>query len=110
MYEALSQLTRGAQAMAASAALLQNQVAELQEVNKAFQARRQKRNKWFNASTAVSVGEGQAKIDQGLVEAQIMGEIPRPQKRPITCSNCKQQGHNKRLCQAERVCNNVSTL
>jgi len=94
MYEALSQLTKGAQAMAASAALLQNQVTELQKVNMAFQTRRKKRSKWFNANTAVSVGEGQAKIDQGLVEAQIMGEIPRPQKRPITCSNCKQQGHN----------------
>jgi len=76
--------------MAAEAAMLPNQVAELQEVNKAFQARRQKRSKWFNASTALSVSEGQARIDQGLVEAQIIGEISRPQKRSITCSNCRQ--------------------
>jgi len=63
MYEVHSQLTNGVQAIAASAALLQNQVTELQNVNMTFQIRRQKRSKWFNANTAVSVGEGQAKID-----------------------------------------------
>jgi len=87
--------------------LLQSKVNEPQRVNDTFRARRQQGNKWFEASSAVSVGKRQAIMDQDLVEAQIIGELPKAQRRSPTCSVCKQQSHTKRACKAKRPYANV---
>jgi hypothetical protein len=96
--EALSQLSKGAQIMAASAALMQSQVSALQQANKATHERRKRKRKAFKSDKALSVAEVVVMAEQEQVEAQIMEEMPRPKKRITTCSTCGQQGHTTRTC------------
>jgi hypothetical protein len=96
--EALNQLSKGAQVMAALAALLQSQIDTLQEVNKATFVRRKRKRKALRSDNAFSVGEVQAMVDQEEIEAKIIEEMPRPKKRPPTCSTCHEKGHNMRQC------------
>jgi hypothetical protein len=96
--EALNQLSKGAQVMAASTALLQSQIDTLQEVNKATFVRRKRKRKALRSDNALSVGEVQAMVDQEEIEAKIIEEMPRPKKRPPTCSTCHEKGNNMRQC------------
>lgn len=98
IYEAIGQLAKGAQLMAASAALMQSQIVTLQQANEAMHVRRKRKRKVLQSDQALSVGEVQARVDQEEVEAQIMEEMPRPKKRLLTCSSCWQQGHTRRSC------------
>jgi hypothetical protein len=84
--------------MAASTALLQLQIDTLQEVNKATFVRRKRKRKALRSDNALSVGEVQAMVDQEEIEAKIIEEMPRPKKRPPTCSTCHKKGHNIRQC------------
>lgn len=98
IFEALSQLSKGAQMMAASAALLQSQVSALQQANKAMHERRKRKRKVLQSDKALSVAEAVAIAEQEQIEAQIIDEMPRPKKRLLTCSGCGQQGHTIRTC------------
>ena len=98
IYEALSQLAKGAQIMATSAALMQSQVIALQQANKAMHIRRKRKRKAIQSDHALSVGEVQAMVDQDHIEAQVREAMPRPKKRVPTCSGCGQQGHTIRTC------------
>ena len=96
--EALNQLSKGAQIMATQAALLQTQIATLQQANQALQINRRQPRKAMKATRAVEVGEVLAIAVQNQMEAEIREVMPRlPRKQP-TCSKCKQQGHNIRNC------------
>jgi hypothetical protein len=55
--EALNQLSKGAQVMAASTALLQSQIDTLQEVNRATFVRRKRKRKALRSDNALSVSE-----------------------------------------------------
>ena len=96
--EALGQLSKGAQIMAASAALMQSQVSALQQANEAMHIRRKRKRKVLKSDKALSVAEVVAMVEQEQVEAEIMEEMPRLKKRASTCSNCGQQGHTIRSC------------
>ena len=98
IYEALNQLVKGAQIMATSAALVQSQVAALQQANEAMHIRRKRKRKALQSDHALSVHEVQAMVDQDHVEAEVREEMPRPKKRAPTCSKCGQQGHTCRTC------------
>jgi hypothetical protein len=96
--EALGQLAKGAQIMAASAALMQSRVTALQQANEAMHERRKKKRKAIQADRALSVAEVQATVIQDHVEAETREEMPRPKKRISKCSRCGQQGHTIRTC------------
>jgi hypothetical protein len=96
--DALSQLSKGAHIIAASAAIMQSQITTLREVNEAMHSRRKRKRKAIKSDEALSVAAVEAMVDQKQIEAQIREEEPRPKRRPITCSNCRQQGHNIRNC------------
>lgn len=98
IFEALNQLAKGAQIMAASAALMQSQVIALQEANKAMHIRRKRKRKALKSDNALSVSEVQATVDQDNIEAQVREEMPRLKKRVSTCSRCGKQGHTIRTC------------
>jgi len=51
------------------------------------------RKKYFPVSSAITAAEGQALIDKRLVATQIVAELPKPVRKPPTCSNCKELGH-----------------
>jgi prefoldin subunit 5 len=55
--EALNQLSKGAQVMAASIALLQAQITTLQKANEAMHVRRKRTRKALVSGTALSVSE-----------------------------------------------------
>jgi hypothetical protein len=96
--EALGQLSKGAQMIAAEAAIMQSQITTLREVNEAMHSRRKRKRKAFKSDKALSVATVEAMVDQEQIEAQIREEEPRPKRRPITCSGCRQEGHNIRNC------------
>ena len=96
--EALRQLAKGAQIMAASAALMQSQVTTLQQANEAMHERRKRKRKAIQSDHALSVAEVQALVVQTYVEAEIREEMLRPKKRISKCSGCGEQGHTIRTC------------
>jgi hypothetical protein len=98
IYEALSQLPKGAQIMAASAALMQSQVTALQQANEAMYKRRTRKRKAIQSDCTLSVAEGQATVIQTHIEAEIREEMPKPKKRMSKCSRCSEQGHTIRTC------------
>jgi hypothetical protein len=98
IYEALSQLAKGAQIMATSAALMQSQVSALQQANKAMHVRRKRKRRAIQSDHELLVGEAQATIIQNHVEAEIREEMLMPKKRISECSGCGQQGHTVRTC------------
>jgi hypothetical protein len=57
IFEALNQLSKGAQEMAASAALLQSQVFALQEANKAMHERKSRKRKAILLDYALSASQ-----------------------------------------------------
>ncbi len=99
--EALHQLSKGAQVMAASTALLHAQITTLQKANEAMHVRRKRTRKASVSDKALSVGEVQAMVAQEQVEAEIMEEMLRPKRRPPTCSKCHTQGHNLTQCRSQ---------
>jgi hypothetical protein len=96
--EALNQLSKGAQVMAASTALLQAQITTLQKANEAMHVRRKRTRKALVSDTALSVSEVQAMGGYEEVEAEIREEMPRLKKRTSRCSKCGQEGHTYRTC------------
>ena len=60
--------------------------------------RRKRKRKALHSDKALSVAEVEAMVDREQKEAQIREAEPRPKRRPITCSGCRQQGHNIRNC------------
>jgi hypothetical protein len=98
--EALNQLSKGTQVLAASTALLQTQITTLQRANEAMHVRRKRTRKALISDNALSVSEVQAMGGYKVVEAEIIEEMPRPKKRPPTCSKCHIQGHNMRQCRS----------
>jgi hypothetical protein len=98
IYEALSQLSKGAQIMAASAALMQSQINALEQANEAMHVRRKRKRKAIKSAHALSVGEVQAMVDQNRIEGELKEDMPTPKKRASRCSGCGQQGHTIRTC------------
>ena len=98
--EALEQLSKGAQVLATIAALQQAQIETLQKANEAMHIRRKRARKPLASAIAMSVSEVQALDGYEEVEAEIIEEMPRPKKRPLTCSKCGQQGHTCRTCKS----------
>ena len=96
--EALNQLSKGAQVMAASTALLQAQITTLQKADKAMHVRRKRTRKALVLDKALSVSEVQAMGGYEEVEAEIIEEMPRPKKRRSRCSKCGEEGHTCRTC------------
>ena len=96
--KALRQLAKGAQIIAASAALMQSQVTTLQQANEAMHERRKRKRKVIQSDHALSVAEVQALVVQTHVEAEIREEMLRPKKRISKCSGCGEQGHTIRTC------------
>jgi type VI protein secretion system component VasK len=86
--EALNQLSKGAQVMAASTALLQAQITTLQKANKAMHVRRKRTRKALVSDTALSVGKVQDMGGYEEVEAEIREEMLRLKKRTSRCSKC----------------------
>ena len=84
--------------MATIAALQQAQIVTLQKANEAMQVRRKRARKPLASDIAMSVSEVQALGSCKEVEAKIIEEMPRPKKRPPTCSKCHIQGYNIRQC------------
>lgn len=101
LYSAVQQLAKGAQIMAASAALLQAQLDSHIEVSKAQNARKKRTKKGIHAEEPMSISQGQAVIALGLIESVEEGEgssIPRQPRQTARCSRCRQEGHDKRRC------------
>lgn len=98
IHEAISQLAKGAQVMAASAALLQSQISHLQRVNEDMHIRRKRKRKALQSDIGLSAAEVEAIVNKEQVDAQIMDEMRGPKRRSPTCSKCKQQGHTSRTC------------
>ncbi len=96
IHEALNQLAKGAQVMAASTARMQSQITALQQANEAMHIRRKRKRKAIRSDYALSGSEVQAIIDQEHVEAEVREEMPRPKRRAPTCNGCGQQGHTNR--------------
>jgi hypothetical protein len=96
--EALDQLSKGAQVMAAFAALQQAQITTLQKANEAMHVRRKSTRKALVSDTALSVGEVQAMDGYKEVEAEIREEMLRSKKRKSRCSKCSEEGHTCRTC------------
>jgi hypothetical protein len=98
IYEALSQLSKGAQIMATSTALLQSQATALQQANEAIHKRRTRKRKVIRSDCALSVAGVQATVIQTHIEAEIREETLKPKKRISKCIGCGQQGHTIRTC------------
>jgi hypothetical protein len=96
--EALDQLSKGAQVMAAFAALQQAQITTLQKANEAMHVRRTRTRKALVSDKALSVSEVQAMGGYEEVEAEIIEEMLRLKKRRSRCSKCGKEGHTCRTC------------
>ena len=96
--EAIGQLSKGAQILAASAALMQSQVSALQQANEAIHVRRKRKRLAIQSDYALSAGEIQAIVAQDHVEAEVREEMLRQKKRASRCSKCGNEGHTARTC------------
>ena len=70
----------------------------LQKANEAMHVRRKRTRKALHSDIPLSVGEVQAIGAYEEVEAEIIEKMPRPKKRPPTCSKCHEQGHTRTSC------------
>jgi hypothetical protein len=100
IFEALNQLSKGAQMITTSAALLQSRVTDLEAANAATHVRKSRKRKSIPADDALSVQAIQRLVDTEEVEAQIIEEMPRPAKRTARCSKCRSTAHTARTCTA----------
>jgi hypothetical protein len=98
IFEALDQLSKGAHMIAASAALLQLRVTDLEAANTAMHVRKSRKRKSLLTEDALSVQAIQQLVDKDEVEAQIIEEMPRPAKRTARCSKCRSTAHTARTC------------
>jgi formylmethanofuran dehydrogenase subunit E len=94
--KALNQLSKGAQVMAAFAALQHAQITTLQKANEAMHVRRTRTRKALVSDKALSVSEVQAMGGYEEVKAEIIEEMLRPKKRRSRCSKCGEEGHTCR--------------
>jgi len=93
--EALGQLSKGAQIMAHSAALLKAEVKALQEANQAKKRRARKQKRRIQHSGSLTIEEGENIVQNAAIEAQIRQEMKGSQRR---CGSCNSIGHNSRTC------------
>jgi len=100
IFEALNQLSKGAEMIATSAALLQSRVIELEAANTAMHIRKSRKRKTIISGEALSVQAMQQLVEKDEVEAQIMEEMPRLAKRAARCSKCNSTAHTARVCKA----------
>jgi hypothetical protein len=69
IHEAISQLAKGAEIMATSAALMQSQLSTLQKMNKEMHIRRKRKRKAFKSDKALSGAKVEGMVKQEQVEA-----------------------------------------
>jgi hypothetical protein len=69
IHKAISQLAKGAQAMAASAALLQSQISYLQRVNEDMHTRRKRKRKALQSDISLLVAKVEAMVDKEQIDA-----------------------------------------
>ena len=98
IFDALDQLSKGAQILATSVALLGSQVASLQQANQDFHQRRKRTRRALKTIANISVTEAQELVVQNQVEARIMQEAPKPKRAALRCSKCNSFDHNARTC------------
>ena len=98
IFEALNQLSEGAQMIAASAALLQSRCTDLEAANAAMHIRKSRKRKSIPSEEPLSSQAIQQLVDQDEVEEQIRQEMPRPAKRTAKCSKCGSTAHTARVC------------
>jgi hypothetical protein len=98
IFEALNQLSKGAQMIATSAALLQSRVTDLEAANTAMHIRKSRKRKSLLSENALSVQAIQQLIEKEEIEEQILEEMPRPAKRTTRCSKCRSTAYTARTC------------
>nr|POF17747.1 pogo transposable element with znf domain [Quercus suber] len=95
--EAINQLSKGAQIMATSAALLQTQVQDLQHVNKAFHIRKKRKKVPFRSEQPLTVEQVQS-MPVEVVSNEVTEGTTKPARKPPTCTMCGTEGHTRRSC------------
>jgi hypothetical protein len=105
---ALASLAKGLYEERHKNVLLMDRVHELQAANEILSRRRRAKKKRLNNGGAMTVGEGQASIDQMDVDKQVVAESSQRGGRgrsaaPVQrrCGVCSKPGHNARTCQVE---------
>ncbi len=105
MVDALEKLTKGAEAIAHSAVLMKQQIADLQSANEAATRRKSHKRKRISKEGRLTAEEG-ARLT-ALKEFGARGDGKRASKRVRAnrggpsqnrCKNCGEAGHNSRTC------------
>jgi len=107
--QVIRQLVKGAEQMAASAAIMAVQVQSLEKANEEARKRKVRVNKFLPfqdrlAITKVDVLGSQDCVDPQLlqVEAENAGEGSSASSRKRKCGACREEGHTKRTCSASK--------
>jgi hypothetical protein len=89
-------------------ALLEAEIRDLREANEILSRRRREKKKRLRDGGTMTIGEGQASIDQMDVDTQVVAESSRRggqgrsgQPTQRRCGVCGKPGHNARTCKIE---------
>ena len=106
--DAMMSMTKGLKAHQHEMALLRMEVRDLRHANHILSRRRREKKTRLRNGGTMTVGEGQASIDQKDIDLQVAAESSRRGGRARSvqlgvrhCSVCGKAGHNLRTCQAK---------
>jgi hypothetical protein len=108
IYEAVDQITRGAQGIMHKMALMQSEIMILRHANETLSTRRRAKKTRLRQGGSLTLAEGQDIQTQKDVEVQVKeetrqsnGRKPRVETKQRQCGVCGKPGHNARTCQID---------
>jgi hypothetical protein len=103
--QALAQLKKGAQQMAASAAMMALQISDLEKANTEARRRKVRQNKFLSFEDRLSISKvdvsgPQDSLDPLLLQVEVgnAGEGGSASLKKRKCGLCRKEGHTKRTC------------
>jgi hypothetical protein len=107
--QALQQIAKGAQQIAASAAIMALQIKELEQANIEARRRKVRTNKFLSFEDRLSINKADVLGSQGYVDPQLLqvevenaGEGTSASSSKRKCGLCREEGHTKRTCLASK--------
>jgi hypothetical protein len=107
--QALQQIAKGAQQIAASAAIMALQIKELEQANIEARRRKVRTNKFLSFEDRLSINKADVLGSQGYVNPQLLqvevenaGKGTSASSSKRKCGLCREEGHTKRTCLASK--------
>jgi hypothetical protein len=109
IHQAIQQLAKGAQQMAATAAIMATQIKDLEKANVEARRRKVRTNKFLSFEDRLSINKADISASQDYVDPQLLqvevkntSEGSSGLSRKRKCRLCREEGYTKRTCLASK--------